>query len=49
MLPFTCVGVSYQQALADYLQASAANGGLAGVISSADYPEGGEGRILELT
>ncbi len=38
--PFTSVGVSYQQALADYIV-----DGLGGVISAADYPEGGEGRI----
>ncbi|MGI9648408.1 MAG: 5'-nucleotidase C-terminal domain-containing protein, partial [Acidimicrobiia bacterium] len=41
--PFTSVGVSYQQALADYIVDE-----LAGVISSADYPEGGEGRITIL-
>ncbi len=40
-LPFTSVGVSYQLALADYLQ-----GPLAGTITAADYPQGGEGRIL---
>jgi 5'-nucleotidase/UDP-sugar diphosphatase len=38
--PFTPVGVSYQQALANYII-----DGLGGVISAADYPEGGEGRI----
>jgi 5'-nucleotidase len=43
--PFTSVGVSYQQALADYIQAAAADGGLEGTIAAADYPEGGEGRI----
>lgn len=42
-LPFTTVGVTYQQALADYLV-----DGLSGVVSSADYPEGGEGRITRL-
>lgn len=41
--PFTAVGVSYQQALFDYIV-----DGLGGLISSADYPEGGEGRIVEL-
>ena len=41
--PFTNVGVSYQQALANYIV-----DGLGGVISEADYPEGGEGRITEL-
>jgi 5'-nucleotidase len=39
-LPFTSVGVSYQQALAAYLTDD-----LAGTITAADYPEGGEGRI----
>jgi 5'-nucleotidase len=38
--PFTVIGVSYQQALSNYIQAE-----LGGLISSADYPEGGEGRI----
>lgn len=38
--PFTRVGVTYQQALANYIV-----GPLGGVISAADYPEGGEGRI----
>lgn len=38
--PFTTVGVSYQQALENYII-----DGLGGVISAADYPEGGEGRI----
>jgi 5'-nucleotidase len=41
--PFTRVGFSYQQALANYIV-----NGLGGVISGADYPEGGEGRITEL-
>ena len=41
--PFTTMGVSYQQALANYIV-----DGLGGVISTADYPEGGEGRITEL-
>jgi 2',3'-cyclic-nucleotide 2'-phosphodiesterase (5'-nucleotidase family) len=39
-LPFTSVGVSYQQALAGYLADD-----LGGAITAADYPEGGEGRI----
>ncbi len=43
--PFTVLGVSYQQALANYIQAPTADGGLGGTISAADYPEGGEGRI----
>jgi 5'-nucleotidase len=40
-LPFTTVGLTYQQALALYL-----TDGLGGVVSAADYPEGGEGRII---
>lgn len=46
--PFTTVGVSYQQALSNYIQAPTGDGGLGGVISAADYPEGGEGRITQL-
>lgn len=42
-LPFTSVGLTYQQALADYLVV-----GLDGRVSAADYPEGGEGRIVRL-
>ena len=41
--PFDIIGFSYQQALANYIQ-----GPLAGAITDADYPEGGEGRIIEL-
>jgi 5'-nucleotidase len=41
--PFTSVGVSYQQALADYIEV-----GLGGLITAGDYPEGGEGRITRL-
>ena len=41
--PFTAIGVSYQQALSNYIQ-----GPLAGNITAADYPEGGEGRITQL-
>ncbi|MEM9820876.1 MAG: choice-of-anchor I family protein [Bacteroidota bacterium] len=37
---FTSVGVTYQQALANYL-----TDGLGGVISATRYPEGGTGRI----
>ena len=37
---FTTLGVSYQQALANYIEDA-----LGGVISAADYPEGGAGRI----
>jgi 5'-nucleotidase len=42
---FTSVGVTYQQALRNYIQDVA---GLNGVISAADYPEGGEGRTTRL-
>ena len=41
--PFTTVGVSYQQALSNYIV-----NGLGGSITSAQYPEGGEGRITNL-
>lgn len=41
--PFTRVGATYQQALANYIEH-----GLSGTISAAGYPEGGEGRIVEL-
>jgi 2',3'-cyclic-nucleotide 2'-phosphodiesterase (5'-nucleotidase family) len=44
-LPFTTVGVSYQQALAGYLTAA---DDLAGVVTAGDYPAGGEGRITRL-
>jgi 5'-nucleotidase/UDP-sugar diphosphatase len=40
---FTPLGASYQQALANYIVNP-----LAGLITAADYPEGGEGRITEL-
>lgn len=42
---FTPLGVSYQQALLNYITASTADGGLEGTIAAAAYPEGGEGRI----
>jgi 5'-nucleotidase / UDP-sugar diphosphatase len=42
-LPFTTVGLTYQQALARYLVED-----LNGLISAADYPEGGEGRITRI-
>lgn len=42
---FTVLGVSYQQALSNYIQDAA---GLSGLIGAADYPVGGEGRITEL-
>jgi 5'-nucleotidase len=38
--PFTAVGFTYQQALSNYIQ-----NGLGGLVSAADYPFGGEGRI----
>ena len=41
--PFTVLGASYQQALSNYIV-----DGLGGVISGADYPVGGEGRITQL-
>jgi len=41
--PFTTLGVTYQQALYNFLTV-----GLGGVITSTDYPEGGEGRITRL-
>ncbi len=41
----TLLGVTYQAALANYLQAPTAKGGLGGTITAAQYPEGGEGRI----
>lgn len=41
--PFTNIGATYQQALANYIEL-----GLDGLISAVDYPEGGEGRIVEL-
>lgn len=42
-VPFTTIGVTYQQALSNYIQ-----GPLGGLIGAADYPEGGEGRIIRL-
>ncbi|MGB0345987.1 MAG: choice-of-anchor I family protein [Balneolaceae bacterium] len=41
----TLLGVTYQQALFNYITTSATEGGLEGLISDNDYPEGGEGRI----
>jgi 5'-nucleotidase len=40
--PFTTLGVTYQQALKNYIVNA-----LGGVITAADYPEGGEGRIIQ--
>ena len=47
-LPLTLLGVTYQQALYNYITATNAEGGLEGLISSEQYPEGGEGRIRVL-
>jgi 5'-nucleotidase len=41
--PITLLGVSYQQALSNFIQDE-----LGGAITAADYPEGGEGRITAL-
>jgi 5'-nucleotidase len=41
--PFTTLGVTYQQALRSYIET-----GLNGLITAADYPFGGEGRITRL-
>ena len=43
--PFTVLGVTNQQALTDYVRFLAGQGK---VITAADYPEGGEGRIKRL-
>lgn len=42
-LPFTTVGKSYQQSLQDYIVEE-----LGGLITAAQYPEGGEGRITAI-
>ncbi|GAB3212640.1 bifunctional metallophosphatase/5'-nucleotidase [Marinactinospora thermotolerans] len=42
-LPFTSVGMTYQQALLGYLTEE-----LGGRVTAADYPEGGEGRIVRI-
>ncbi|MFN2141247.1 MAG: bifunctional metallophosphatase/5'-nucleotidase [Candidatus Promineifilaceae bacterium] len=41
--PYTSIGATYQQALAQYIEL-----GLAGLIRSSAYPEGGEGRITRI-
>lgn len=41
--PFVTLGVTYYQALLDYVL-----DGLGGEVTAADYPEGGEGRITRL-
>ncbi|HPE57751.1 MAG TPA: T9SS type A sorting domain-containing protein, partial [Bacteroidales bacterium] len=43
-LDFTTLGVTYQQALYNYITSSKA-----AVITAVDYPEGGNGRILNMT
>ena len=43
-IEFTKLGVSYQQALADYIAAD-----LGGTITAADYPAGGDNRITAVT
>ena len=45
---FIILGTSYQQALADYLETPTAAGGPGGTISASAYPEGGEGRTINL-
>jgi hypothetical protein len=45
-IAFETVGVSYQQALYEFVSDKA---GLNGTISAADYPSGGEGRIVRLS
>jgi 2',3'-cyclic-nucleotide 2'-phosphodiesterase (5'-nucleotidase family) len=46
--PFTTLGVTYQQGLANYIEAAVSEGGLEGLITAAEYPVGGEGRITRL-
>lgn len=41
--PFVRLGATYQEALEAYIE-----GPLAGTITAADYPEGGEGRVVRL-
>jgi 2',3'-cyclic-nucleotide 2'-phosphodiesterase (5'-nucleotidase family) len=43
--PFTTLGVTYQQALSNFLQAP---NGLNGLVRAADYPVAGEGRIVRI-
>lgn len=43
---FTPLGVSYQQALSNYITTDSADGGLSGLIAAVAYPEGGENRIV---
>ena len=44
-LDLTILGVTYQQALFNYITASTEDGGLNSTITAAAYPVGGEGRI----
>ncbi|MGH7795348.1 MAG: bifunctional metallophosphatase/5'-nucleotidase [Candidatus Binatia bacterium] len=46
---FTVLGVSDQQALFNYIAAQVADGGLGGLITAGEYPEGGEGRIIRIS
>jgi 5'-nucleotidase len=46
--PFTRLGISDQQTLREFIESPPAEGGLDGLITAADYPEGGEGRITRL-
>ncbi|MGI9017520.1 MAG: cell wall-binding repeat-containing protein [Euzebya sp.] len=46
---FTVVGTSYQQSLSGFIQAPADQGGLAGLISAADYPETAAGNRITIT
>lgn len=41
--PITLLGVTYQQALQNYIV-----NGISGAITAAEYPEGGEGRIVDI-
>ncbi|NEQ54830.1 MAG: T9SS type A sorting domain-containing protein, partial [Leptolyngbya sp. SIO3F4] len=43
---FTPLGVSYQQALFNFITTDSVDGGLGGLITAAAYPEGGENRIV---
>ena len=44
---FENLGVTYQQALVNYIEAPVEEGGLGGAITATRYPEGGEGRITQ--
>lgn len=47
-LDFQNAGLTYAQALENFLVSPLNEGGLAGLITAADYPVGGEGRITEV-